>query len=73
VRSLAPTWLVVSGGPRLGDIESGTVAGAAGVRFSIVSGGVVCLLGVAAIALVFPQLSGYSTEDWLDQVVVQTA
>ncbi len=30
--------LVVSGGPRLGDIESGTVASAAGVRFSIVSG-----------------------------------
>ncbi len=46
--------LVVTGGPRLGDIESGTVAGAAGVRFSVVSGGLACLAGVAAIVLAFP-------------------
>jgi MFS family permease len=65
--------LVVTGGPRLGDIESGTVAGAAGVRFSIVSGGLVCLLGVAVISVAFPQLVRYSSQDWLDQAAVQTA
>jgi MFS family permease len=57
--------LVVSGGPRLGDIESGAVAGAAGVRFSVVSGGLACLAGVAAIVLAFPALARYDTADWI--------
>ncbi|HEX3976978.1 MAG TPA: MFS transporter [Solirubrobacteraceae bacterium] len=56
--------LVVTGGPRLGDIESGSVAGAAGVRFSVASGGLACLLGVVVIALAFPALRHYDTEDW---------
>jgi predicted MFS family arabinose efflux permease len=56
--------LVVTGGPRLGDIESGSVAGAAGVRFSVVSGGLLCLVGVAIIAMVFPALRHYDTQDW---------
>lgn len=58
--------LVVTGGPRLGDIESGTVAGAAGVRFSVVSGGLACLVGVAAIVVAFPALAGYDTRDWIE-------
>jgi MFS family permease len=53
--------LVVSGGPRLGDLESGTVAGAFGVRVSIVSGGLLCLLGVAGIVVAFPQLARFDT------------
>ena len=57
--------LVVTGGPRLGDIESGTVAGAAGVRFSVVSGGLACLVGVAAIVVAFPALARYDTADWI--------
>ncbi|MGZ4242674.1 MAG: MFS transporter [Solirubrobacteraceae bacterium] len=56
--------LVVTGGPRLGDIESGSVARAAGVRFSVVSGGLLCLAGVVVIALAFPALRHYDTEDW---------
>ncbi len=56
--------LVVTGGPRLGDIESGSVAGAAGVRFSVVSGGVLCTLGVVVIALAYPALRHYDTQDW---------
>ncbi len=56
--------LVVSGGPRLGDIESGSVAGAAGVRFSVVSGGLACMAGVVAIVLAFPALRAYDTQDW---------
>jgi hypothetical protein len=57
--------LVVSGGPRLGDIESGVVAGAAGARFSVVSGGVLCVVGVAAVVAAFPALMRYDADDWL--------
>jgi len=57
--------LVVTGGPRLGDIESGSVAGAAGVRFSVVSGGVLCLLGVVGIVIGFPALARYDSADWI--------
>jgi MFS family permease len=58
--------LVVSGGPRLGDIESGAVAGAAGPRFAVVSGGVLCVLGVAAVVAAFPALLRYDADDWID-------
>jgi MFS family permease len=58
--------LVVTGGPRLGDVEAGAVAGAAGVRFSVVSGGLACLVGVAAIVLTFPALARYDTADWIE-------
>jgi MFS family permease len=57
--------LVVTGGPRLGDVESGTVAGVAGVRFSVVSGGLACLIGVVTIVVAFGPLVRYDTEDWL--------
>jgi hypothetical protein len=56
--------LVVTGGPRLGDIESGGVAGAAGVRFAVVSGGLLCMVGVVVIALAFPALRHYDAQDW---------
>ena len=51
--------IFVTAGPRLGDVESGTVAFAAGVEFSVVSGGLFCLAGVAAIVIAFPQLARY--------------
>jgi MFS family permease len=53
--------LVVASGPRLGDVEAGTVAALGGVRFSIVSGGVACVAGVALVALAFPALARYDT------------
>jgi MFS family permease len=40
---------VVTGGPRLGDLESGVVAGLTTVEFSIVSGGVACIVGILAL------------------------
>lgn len=51
--------LVVAGGPRLGDIESGTVAAFTSPAFSVVSGGLVCLGSVGLIAAAFPQLAAY--------------
>jgi len=41
---------VVTGGPRLGDAESGVVAGFTSTEFSIVSGGLACIVGVALLA-----------------------
>jgi MFS family permease len=41
---------VVTGGPRLGDTESGVVAGLTSTEFSIVSGGLLCIVGVAVLA-----------------------
>jgi MFS family permease len=53
--------LVVTSGPRLGDIESGTVAGLTSAMTSVISGGVACVLGVGLIMLAFPQLAAYGT------------
>jgi MFS family permease len=51
--------LVVASGPRLGDVEAGTVASLASPRFSVVSGGVACVASVGLIAALFPALAGY--------------
>ena len=45
---------VVQGGPRLGDMESGTVATLTSVEFSIVSGGLACIVGAAVIGALMP-------------------
>ena len=50
-----------SSGPLLGDLEAGIVAALAGVRASIVSGGVLCVVGVALAALVLPAFRRYDS------------
>jgi hypothetical protein len=47
---------VVTGGPRLGDVESGTVAALTTPTFAVVSGGLACMAGVAIIAKLLPEL-----------------
>jgi MFS family permease len=54
---------VVTGGPRLGDAESGAVASLAGARFSVVSGGLACVAGVAAVAWLLPRFRHYETAE----------
>jgi MFS family permease len=54
--------LVVTSGPRLGDVEAGAVAGAVGPRFSVTSGGLLCIAGVAAVVVAFPALARYDAE-----------
>jgi hypothetical protein len=54
--------LVVTSGPRLGDIESGAVAGAAGILTSVISGGLLCIVGVGAVIAAFPALVSYDSE-----------
>ena len=51
--------MVVTGGPRLGDVEAGLVAGAVGAPASVIVGGVACLVGTAVIARAFPSLRHY--------------
>ena len=46
---------VVQGGPRLGDLEAGGVASAFGIEASIVSGGVLCILGALVLARALPR------------------
>ena len=54
--------LVVTSGPRLGDVEAGAVAALAGARFSVVSGGLACIAGAALIAIAVPALLHYDAE-----------
>jgi MFS family permease len=51
--------LSYSTGPSLGNVEAGAVAGAFGVRASVVSGGVLCVVGVAAVTLALPAFRAY--------------
>jgi MFS family permease len=54
--------LVVAGGPRLGDVEAGSVASLTSTRFSVVSGGLACLAGVGLIVVAFPELVSYDAD-----------
>ena len=51
--------LVVTSGPRLGDAEAAAVAAIAGPQFSVVSGGILCLVGLAEVVRRFPELRAY--------------
>ena len=48
--------LVVTGGPRIGDVEGGLVARLVSPTFSVIFGGVVCVLGAGLVALLYPEL-----------------
>ena len=48
-----------STGPLLGNVESGAVAGLTSVRFSLVSGGLACIVGVVVTAIAMPALWRY--------------
>ncbi len=51
--------VVVAGGPRLGDVESGGVAALTSEAFSIVSGGLACIAVVGALCLAIPGFLRY--------------
>jgi MFS family permease len=48
--------MFVVGGPMLGQFESGVVAGLTSPRFSVVSGGIACIVATLAIAAAVPKL-----------------
>jgi MFS family permease len=51
--------MVVTGGPRLGDVEAGVVGYLVSPMFSVVSGGLACVAGAALLALFIPELRRY--------------
>jgi MFS family permease len=51
-----------STGPLLGNVESGVAASLVGVRGAVVSGGVLCVVGVAVTAVALPVFWRYSAE-----------
>jgi MFS family permease len=52
-------------GPLIGNLEAGAVAALAGLRFSIVSGGILCVAGVAVATLLLPGFRRYDAEEQL--------
>jgi MFS family permease len=61
---------VVQGGPRLGDMESGAVATATSLEFSVVSGGLACIAGALAIGAFLPKFRHHVAADDIDEVPV---
>ncbi len=59
---------VVTGGPRLGDLEAGVVASATTAQFSVVSGGLACIAGVAMLARYRPELAAWRPPDSLGEI-----
>jgi MFS family permease len=51
--------LVVTSGPRLGDAEAAAVAALTSAQVSVVSGGILCLVGLVAVVQRFPELARY--------------
>ena len=47
------------GGPQLGELEAGAVANWLGATFSVVSGGIGCLIATGWVALTTPALRRY--------------
>jgi predicted MFS family arabinose efflux permease len=54
--------IVVTSGPRLGDVESGLVASLTSARFAVSSGGLACLAGAVLLAFALPALMAYDAE-----------
>ena len=63
---------VVTGGPRVGDVEAGVVATATNAQVSVVSGGLACVAGVAVLAKLIPELAAWharpDSTDTLDRL-----
>ncbi len=55
--------VVVAGGPRFGDVESGTVASLVSTEFSVVSGGIACVAGVLALSAKYPSFATYDAKE----------
>ena len=51
-------------GPMLGHLEAGMAAAAFGVRASVVSGGLLCVVGVAVCAVLLPKFIRYDADEF---------
>jgi MFS family permease len=51
--------LVVTSGPRIGDIEAATIGAVIGPQLSVITGGLLCVAGVGVVARLFPELAAH--------------
>jgi predicted MFS family arabinose efflux permease len=61
-------FLVLNGGPRLGDLTGGLVASAVTPTFSVVTGGLAALVGTILYALAMPELPRHTSNTGVDPV-----
>jgi MFS family permease len=54
-------FMQVAAAPSIGNLEAGALASATSIRFSVVSGGVLCVVGCLLLALTFPALVRYDS------------
>jgi len=62
-RLLGIEFMQVASAPNLGDLEAGMLASLTSIRFSIVSGGVLCVVGCAITALALPGFLHYDSRE----------
>jgi MFS family permease len=62
-RTVGISMIFFMGGPQLGELEAGLVGNWLGAAFSVVTGGVGCLIATAVIAALTPELRRYRREE----------
>lgn len=60
-------------GPKLGDAEAGIVAALFSVRTSVISGGILCVLGTVIISALIPQFLRYDGREGVKQREIEEA
>jgi len=55
-------FMQVASAPSLGNVEAGVVASLTSIRFSVASGGILCIVGALASAAIFPALLRYDAK-----------
>jgi MFS family permease len=64
---------VVRGGPRLGDLEAGTVAAVTTPQVSVVSGGLACVAGIGVVARLYPELARWTRSSLREEADAATS
>src|SRR5262249_31255181 len=62
--------MVVTGGPRIGDLESTAVAAAIGAQLSVITGGLLCVFGLLGVVWFFPELARYDAQAAADEAAL---
>jgi hypothetical protein len=53
----------VASAPTLGNVEAGVVASLTSLRFSVVSGGIACVVGTVALVAAIPEIVRYRARE----------
>jgi predicted MFS family arabinose efflux permease len=63
--------MVTTTGPRVGDFEAGAVAALVNPTFSVVSGGIACVIGIVVLAAILPEMRRQRAVQWESQLRVR--